>query len=168
MPEKNGYVFTGWYSDESLTDKISSIRLSSNKTVYAGWQEEQNTGVNPFSDVHLADWFYNDVIFIYERGLMLGTSTNTFSPYEMTTRGMMAQILWRLDGSPASKIENGCSDVAAESWYCDAITWTTENGIFQGYSKQQIFEPQEPISREQLAAILYRLQGLRHFQQERS
>ena len=156
-PKRSGYAFTGWYSDKGLTNKITSIRLNGSKTVYAGWQAEQNpnTGANPFTDVNTTDWFYNDVMFVYEKGLMLGTSKTTFSPYGTATRGMMATILWRMEGSPAPKGGNGFSDVDAGKWYADAITWTSENGIFRGYDNN-LFMPEDPITREQLAAIFYR------------
>ena len=156
-PTRSGYAFTGWYSDKGLTEKITSIRLNGSKTVYAGWQAEQNpnTGANPFTDVNTTDWFYNDVMFVYEKGLMLGTSKTTFSPYKTATRGMMATILWRMEGSPAPKGGNGFADVDAGKWYADAITWTAENGIFRGYDNN-LFMPEDPITREQLAAIFYR------------
>ena len=156
-PTRSGYAFTGWYSDKGLTEKITSIRLNGSKTVYAGWQAEQNpnTGANPFTDVNTTDWFYNDVMFVYEKGLMLGTSKTTFSPYGTATRGMMATILWRMEGSPAPKGGNGFADVDAGKWYADAITWTAENGIFRGYDNN-LFMPENPITREQLAAIFYR------------
>ncbi len=156
-PKRSGYAFTGWYSDKGLTEKITSVRLNGSKTVYAGWQAEQNpnTGANPFTDVNTTDWFYNDVMFVYEKGLMLGTSKTTFSPYNTATRGMMATILWRMEGSPAPKGGNGFADVDAGKWYADAITWTAENGIFRGYDNN-LFMPENPITREQLSAIFYR------------
>ena len=152
----DGYDFSGWYSDKRLTNKITEIKLNGNKTVYAGWTKHNpNTGANPFTDVNTTDWFYNDVMFVYEKGLMLGTSKTTFSPYGTATRGMMATILWRMEGSPAPKGGNGFSDVDAGKWYADAITWTSENGIFRGYDNN-LFMPEDPITREQLAAIFYR------------
>ena len=156
-PKRSSYAFTGWYSDKGSTNKITSIRLNGSKTVYAGWQAEQNpnTGANPFTDVSEKDWFYGDVMFVYENGLMLGTSKTLFSPHGTATRGMMATILWRMEGSPAPKGKNSFTDVEAGKWYADAITWTAENGIFAGYGKDK-FGPDDPITREQLAAIFYR------------
>ena len=107
------------------------------------------------TDVSEKDWFYGDVMFVYENGLMLGTSKTLFSPYGTATRGMMATILWRMEGSPAPKGKNSFTDVEAGKWYADAITWTAENGIFAGYGKDK-FGPDDPITREQLAAIFYR------------
>ena len=117
--------------------------------------ENPNTGANPFTDVSEKDWFYGDVMFVYENGLMLGTSKTLFSPHGTATRGMMATILWRMEGSPAPKGKNSFTDVEAGKWYADAITWTAEKGIFAGYGKDK-FGPDDPITREQLAAIFYR------------
>ena len=157
VPTWRGHTFIGWYSERSLTNKVSSVYLTKDMTVYAGWRVDENpgTGANPFTDVSEKDWFYGDVMFVYENGLMLGTSKTLFSPHGTATRGMMATILWRMEGSPAPKGKNSFTDVEAGKWYADAITWTAENGIFAGYGKDK-FGPDDPITREQLAAIFYR------------
>ena len=157
VPTWRGHTFIGWYSERSLTNKVSGVYLTKDMTVYAGWRvdENPNTGANPFTDVSEKDWFYGDVMFVYENGLMLGTSKTLFSPHGTATRGMMATILWRMEGSPAPKGKNSFTDVEAGKWYADAITWTAENGIFAGYGKDK-FGPDDPITREQLAAIFYR------------
>ena len=157
VPTWRGHTFIGWYSERSLTNKVSGVYLTKDMTVYAGWRvdENPNTGANPFTDVSEKDWFYGDVMFVYENGLMLGTSKALFSPHGTATRGMMATILWRMEGSPAPKGKNSFTDVEAGKWYADAITWTAENGIFAGYGKDK-FGPDDPITREQLAAIFYR------------
>ena len=157
VPTRHGHTFIGWYSDQSLTNQISEVSLTKNMTVYAGWRADENPDivVNPFTDVSEKDWFYNDAMFVYKNGLMLGTSKTLFSPHGTVTRGMMATILWRMEGSLAPKDENSFTDVEAGRWYADAITWATENGIFAGYSKDK-FGPEDPITREQLTAIFYR------------
>ena len=157
VPTWRGHTFIGWYSERSLMNKVSGVYLTKDMTVYAGWRVDENpgTGANPFTDVSEKDWFYGDVMFVYENGLMLGTSKTLFSPYGTATRGMMATILWRMEGSPAPKGKNSFTDVEAGKWYADAITWTAENGIFAGYGKDK-FGPDDPITREQLAAIFYR------------
>ena len=157
VPTWRGHAFIGWYSERSLTNKVSGVYLTKDMTVYAGWRVDENpgTGANPFTDVSEKDWFYGDVMFVYENGLMLGTSKTLFSPHGTATRGMMATILWRMEGSPAPKGKNSFTDVEAGKWYADAITWTAENGIFAGYGKDK-FGPDDPITREQLAAIFYR------------
>ena len=157
VPTWRGHTFIGWYSERSLTNKVSGVYLTKDMTVYALWRVNENpgTGANPFTDVSEKDWFYGDVMFVYENGLMLGTSKTLFSPHGTATRGMMATILWRMEGSPAPKGKNSFTDVEAGRWYADAITWTAENGIFAGYGKDK-FGPDDPITREQLAAIFYR------------
>ena len=157
VPTRHGHTFIGWYSDQSLTNQISEVSLTKNMTVYAGWRADENPDIvaNPFTDVSEKDWFYNDAMFVYKNGLMLGTSKTLFNPHGTVTRGMMATILWRMEGSLAPKDENSFTDVEAGRWYADAITWTTENGIFAGYSKDK-FGPDDPITREQLTAIFYR------------
>ena len=157
VPTWRGHTFIGWYSERSLTNKVSGVYLTKDMTVYAGWRVDENpgTGANPFTDVSEKDWFYGDVMFVYENGLMLGTSKTLFSPHGTATRGMMATILWRMEGSPAPKGKNSFTDVEAGKWYADAIIWTAENGIFAGYGKDK-FGPDDPITREQLAAIFYR------------
>ena len=157
VPTWRGHAFIGWYSERSLTNKVSGVCLTKDMTMYAGWRMDENpgTGVNPFTDISEKDWFYGDVMFVYENGLMLGTSKTLFSPHGTAMRGMMATILWRMEGSPVPKGKNSFTDVEAGKWYADAITWTTENGIFAGYGKDK-FCPDDPITREQLAAIFYR------------
>ena len=157
VPTWRGHTFIGWYTERSLMNKVSGVYLTKDMTVYAGWRvdENPNTGANPFIDVSEKDWFYGDVMFVYENGLMLGTSKTLFSPHGTATRGMMATILWRMEGSPAPKGKNSFTDVEAGRWYADAITWTAENSIFAGYGKDK-FGPDDPITRERLAAIFYR------------
>ncbi len=157
VPTWRGHTFIGWYSERGLINKVSGVYLTKDMTVYAGWRVDENpsTGANPFTDVSEKDWFYGDVMFVYENGLMLGTSKTLFSPHGTATRGMMATILWRMEGNPVPKGKNSFTDVEAGTWYADAITWTAENGIFAGYGKDK-FGPDDPITREQLAAIFYR------------
>ena len=157
VPTWRGHTFIGWYSERSLTNKVSGVYLTKDMTVYALWRVDENpgTGANPFTDVSQKDWFYGDVMFVYENGLILGTCKTLFSPHGTATRGMMATILWRMEGSPAPKGKNSFTDVEAGKWYADAITWTAENSIFAGYGKDK-FGPDDPITREQLAAIFYR------------
>ena len=164
VPTWRGHTFIGWYSERSLMNKVSGVYLTKDMTVYALWRVDENpgTGANPFTDVSEKDWFYGDVMFVYENGLMLGTSKTLFSPYGTATRGMMATILWRMEGSPAPKGKNSFTDVEAGKWYADAITWTAENSIFAGYGKDK-FGPDDSITREQLAAIFYRYAGYKGY-----
>ena len=117
--------------------------------------EEAEEGNNPFTDVSEDDWFYDDVMFVYENGLMEGISSTQFGPYETQTRGRMAEILWRMEGSPAPKVKNSFADVEDGARYADAIAWITENDILSGYGKDS-FGPGDPITWEQLAVMFYR------------
>lgn len=108
-----------------------------------------------FRDVLKTDWFYKDVQFVTENKLMLGTDNMNFSPKATVTRAMVATILWRMESEPAAKRTSNFTDVATGKWYSDAIAWTSENGIFTGYGSGK-FGTNDPITREQLAAILYR------------
>ncbi len=158
-PTREGYEFIGWYADENLTEKITSIRLTRNTTVYAGWEENPSTGFeNPFTDVSESDWFFGDVKFVYQNGLMNGTSSTTFSPDGTTSRGMIVTILWRMAGSPDMKDEilgYPFQDVDANAYYATAVYRARMNGIADGYG-DNTFGPDKPITREQMAVMLYR------------
>ncbi len=110
---------------------------------------------NPFHDVSDKDWFYDDVRFVSENKLMNGTGSNTFNPKVTTTRGMIVTVLYRLAGEP--RVSDPCpfDDVKSGSYYENAITWAEANGIVKGYGNAR-FGPQNEITREQMATILYR------------
>lgn len=158
-PMRDGYDFGGWYADKDLTQRITEIKLSGSKTVYADWKKREPDAVkNPFADVNAGDWFYRDVLFSYEKGLMSGMDAATFAPYANTTRAQIAVIFYRMEGSPAVEGENSFADVVRGSgtaWFYDAVTWAQQNGIMGGYDNSS-FAPNDPITREQLAAIFYR------------
>ena len=196
IPTRSGYTFTGWYSDIELTDPIASVRMSGNKTVYAGWHEEidediidewdqetddelhdelqsqdaedsladwhELTEIISFDDVSEYDWFRDDVMFVYGKEMMLGTSDITFNPYGMATRSMIATILWRMEGSPSPMNVPDFADVDRDVWYSDAVAWATENGIYQGYGNGR-FGPNDPVTREQLAAIFCRYANYKRY-----
>lgn len=161
-PMRDGYDFGGWYADKDLTQRITEIKLSGSKTVYADWKkrepDEPDAVKNPFADVNAGDWFYQDVLFSYEKGLMSGMDAAAFAPYANTTRAQIAVIFYRMEGSPAVEGENSFTDVVRGSgtaWFYDAVTWAQQNGIMGGYSNSS-FAPNDPITREQLTAIFYR------------
>lgn len=153
-PTKSGATFEGWYADKSLTKKITSVKLDANTTVYAKWTEAPVSGL-PFGDVKSADWFYNDVKYVYEKGMMAGTAADVFAPNATTTRAMIVTILYRLEGSPAVTGTSAFVDVPAGQWYTDAVNWAAANQIVKGTSATT-FAPNDSITREQMAAILYR------------
>lgn len=106
----------------------------------------------PFSDVNADDWFFDVVCYVYDKGLMTGTSDREFSPNLTTTRGMIVSILNRLEGGPIAE-SAGFTDVADGDWYADAVNWAASEGIVAGY-EDNTFRPNDPITREQLAAML--------------
>lgn len=118
--------------------------------------------VSPFGDVQSTDWYYDEVQYVYENGLMSGTSATTFSPDATTTRGMIVTILHRLEGTPAVSTSGTFADVAAGQYYTDAVEWASANGIVGGYGNGR-FGPNDPITREQMAAILYRYAAYKEY-----
>lgn len=112
------------------------------------------SSASPFTDVSKTDWFYDAVQYVYANGLIEGTSANTFSPKVTTSRGMLVTILWRLEGQP--KVSGTAfNDVASGRWYTDAVQWASATGIVEGYNNGK-FGPNDALTREQMATILYR------------
>ena len=109
----------------------------------------------PFRDVSKNDWFYDDVVYVYRNGYMEGVSSTKFAPNQYTTRGQIVTILWRLTGEPRAAKENKFYDVSSKMYYDKAISWAAEAGIVDGFDAHT-FKPDENVTREQLAAILYR------------
>ena len=114
------------------------------------WEEEP---AMPFVDVDENDWFYDVVLYAYENGLMTGTSADTFAPNTATTRGMIVSMLARLEGVTSAE-SAGFTDVADNDWYATAVNWAASEGIVNGF-EDDTFRPNAPITREQMAAILY-------------
>lgn len=114
----------------------------------------------PFADVPSGSWYYDDVAYVYDTGLMTGLTATAFGPNLSTTRGMIVTILWRMENEPAAK--HGCpfADVRRGSYYEQAIAWASENGIVTGFDAST-FAPDRTITREQLAAILFRFAAYR-------
>ena len=112
----------------------------------------------PFTDVSESSWYYEAVKFMYEQGLMAGTGETTFSPNTATTRGMIAAILYRLEGNPETDASMSFTDIGPGEYYSEAIAWAAEQGIVAGYS-ETLFGPDDPVTREQLVSMLYRYAG---------
>ena len=107
-----------------------------------------------FSDVTPGAWYVDVVQYAYDYGLMTGTSATTFEPDTTTSRAMIVSILHRLEGSPSVGTSD-FSDVASGAWYAGPVAWAAENGIVAGF-EDGTFGPNDPITREQMASILYR------------
>ena len=172
---KPGYTFLGWFTAASGGVQVRQIEATEtgDKTFYARWQKTvlppppvtPGTPVTParpaapvglpFADVSGSDWFYNDVRYVYEKGIMDGTGADRFSPNAPLTRAMIVTILYRMAGSPSVSGSSDFTDVAAGKWFAKAVAWAAANGIVNGYGSG-LFGPNDPVTREQLAAILYR------------
>lgn len=169
LPSKDGYVLTDWYTDSVggtsfMFDQkwnVDMIKVQQDRTItlYARWEkapeEPEETDSfpalaagalllagddNPFRDVRAIDWFYDDVMYAYDRGLITGTAYDKFSPRDSFTRGMLLTILARHDGVHTK----------GTPWYQAGCDWAAKNGISDGEN------PEEAISREEFALILYR------------
>ena len=112
-------------------------------------------GAAPFLDVAEDAWYADAVAYVYDNGLMSGTSTTLFSPNATTTRGMIVTMLYRLEGEPRISSGSAFDDVDAGMYYADAVAWASQNDIVTGYD-EATFGPNNAITREQMAAILYR------------
>ena len=155
-----GYTFT---ADSALADRpgvyTTYKQNGRDVTIYV----TAKTGTLPdfpFDDVAQGTWYYEGVRYAYEHGLMSGTGEGTFSPDLPTSRGMLVTILYRLAGSPDAGSAS-FTDVAPGQWYADGVAWASANGVVSGYTDGS-FRPNDTITREQMAAILYqyaRLQG---------
>ena len=109
----------------------------------------------PFTDVPEGAWYADAAAYVYEHGLMAGTSATTFAPDATTSRSMIATILWRMAGSPVVNYAMDYTDVAQGQWYSEAIRWAASEGIVGGYGNG-LFGTNDPITREQFAVMLYR------------
>ncbi len=109
----------------------------------------------PFTDVHVWDWYYDNVYAVYDMGLMNGTSATTFEPDSETTRAMMVTILYRMEGSPKTTAYTPFYDVPQNTWYTDAVDWAFKNKVVNGMG-DGTFAPDLSITREEMATMFYR------------
>ncbi len=154
-PFKEGYVFGGWYTDTALTQEYDfSTPITKSLTLYAKWIESENIGLK-FTDINNAAWYYDVVKNVVEKGLMNGISETQFAPEIEVTRAMFVTILYRAAGEPAVSSTTNFVDVSADKYYADAVAWANANGIVTGVTESE-FAPDNNITREQMATILYR------------
>ena len=156
VTDEDGYAVA---LSEEGTNKYSFKMPASSVTVKATFVKGEGL---PFTDVSVEDWFYDAVVYAYENGMMNGTSATLFTPNATTTRGMIVTVLYRLENSPKVQTGNTFKDVAADQYYAEAVAWAADKGIVNGYTNGE-FRPNEPITREQLAAILYRYASYKNY-----
>lgn len=135
-----------------VEDGVMSIPLSGSATV------EIVDNSKEFNDVPSESWAADAVAFASARELFSGTSETTFSPDQTMSRGMLATVLYRLDGSPELDLTEAFQDVSSEAWYAEGVAWAVENGIAGGYGGSQ-FGPDDSITREQFVVMLWRYAG---------
>ena len=160
---RRNYIFLGWFTANNIRVTEISAADSGDKIFYAHWMA---AGTIPgiidaigdsmrFDDVSKGDWFYKDVEYVYNEGIMDGVSKREFAPNETLTRAMIVKILYRIEGEPAGYRSSDFNDVESGRWYTGAVAWAAEKEIVKGYGNGK-FGPNDPVTREQLAAILYR------------
>lgn len=147
VTDRGNGTYTFNMPSERVTVAASFVAIPDSET-------GEDDGTLPFADVASGDWYYAAVQYAYDNGLMAGTSAAAFSPDLAVTRGMMVTILYSLEGTPEAA-SAGFTDVADGQWYAAAVNWAASNGIVSGYG-DGVFGPNDTITREQMAAILYR------------
>ena len=158
----NGSDDNSGSNDNSNSDSSSSNNNNSNNSNNNSSNNNNNNSNTdkpetsiPFTDVSEKDWYYDAVKFAYDNGLMSGVSSTAFEPNANTTRGMIVTVMYRLENEPNVNIDNSFEDVKPSDYYGNAIYWAKQNNIVTGYNSTT-FAPNDNITREQMAAILYR------------
>ena len=155
-PVREGYNFAGWYTDEKLTNSITSLKLTANTTVYAKWTEK---GAMPFADVPVDSYYYDAVLWALDKRITSGANPVTFAPGGICTRAQAVTFLWRAMGSPESTRTNSpFADVKADAYYYKAVLWATEKSITKGTS-DSTFSPNRTVTRSQTMTFLWRTAG---------
>ncbi len=149
----DGYIVKEIYINGELvtTEALKNLKVTDKVEVVF---EKVAEWVNPFTDVSESDWFYEAVKYVSMNNLMVGTGDETFEPNTTLSRAMLVTILWRLEGEPEPLGFNPFTDLT-QDWYKDAVIWASENGIIMGYGNN-IFAPDDNLTREQMATVLYR------------
>ena len=159
-PTKEGYDFSGWYSDSKLTTAVTSVTMTKDITVYAKWTEKSQTAKLPFTDVPETAYYRDAVAWAVEKGVTSGVTATTFAPDRVCTRAETVTFLWRAMGSPEpAAANNPFTDVSANDYYYKAVLWAVEKGITKGAS-DTTFSPAAPVTRAQTVTFLWRAAGM--------
>ena len=148
----------GTYTFIQPSGKVTITVTFRRLTSVSDCPHDENCPMTPFTDADRNAWYHDGVHYCVEHGLMMGTSQTTFAPDIVTTRGMIVTILWRLEGSPIVGGPLDYDDVKAEDWYGGAVRWADSVGVVTGYGNGK-FGPNDIITREQMAAMLWRYAG---------
>lgn len=155
--EEDSIVPSPWDSIETEGGAFSSEIEEAGLTYAAQGAETYGARSSslPFRDVSSSSWFYDDVVYVYEAGLMDGISSTEFAPNASLTRAEVVTVLYRLDGSPAVDGGSAFTDVPDGAFYSKPVAWASQNGIVEGVGNHE-FLPKKSITREQIATIFYR------------
>lgn len=162
-PTKDGFKFDGWYTDKELTTAYDfAAKVTKSFTLYAKWTENEKEPEvdNPnkstiFTDVKATDWFFESVKYVADNKLMNGVAENKFAPNDTLTRAMLVTVLYRNAGEPATNRSIPFGDIDMGAYYANAVSWAKQNGIVNGVTENE-FAPDSNITREQIAAIMFR------------
>ncbi len=163
VPTRDGYVFAGWYTDSAYKNKFDiTTPVVRPITLYAKWIdinecrgiEEDHCPCLNFYDLDPTMWYHKAVDYVLNNKMMIGVAETQFAPDWDVTRAMLVTVLWRAEGKPSGK-QTTFTDLEEGLYYVDAVQWATENGVVTGHS-DEIFAPNDAITREQFAAIMYR------------
>ena len=148
----DGYKFEGWYIGDELvsTDANHTIIATSDMTITAKF--------SGYTDVKKTDWYYDAVNYVNNNGIMTGYSDTKFAPNDKLSRAQACQVIYNIANANEQATEAIFSDVPLGQWYTNAISWASKNGVVSGYGNN-LFGPDDAITREQMAAILYRYVG---------
>ena len=148
----DGYKFEGWYVGDKLvsTNANYTITATSDMTITAKF--------SGYTDIKKTDWYYDAVNYASENGIMTGYSETQFAPNDKLSRAQACQVIYNIADANEQATEDIFSDVPLGQWYTNAISWSSKNGVVSGYGNN-LFGPDDTITREQMAAILYRYVG---------
>ena len=149
---KDTVISSGGHTSSSATARPS--KDTGWKLSYQKCPKDKTCPIWPFTDASTTQWYHDGVHFCLENGLMVGYGSNTFQPDAGTTRGMIAVMLWRLNGSPVVNYAMRFDDVKNGAWYTEAIRWAVSEGIAFGYGNGK-FGPDDVVTREQMVTILW-------------
>ena len=148
LTQRSDSTYTFHMPDGPVTVEASFLRT-------APGPEQPSTSTAVFADVSYSDWYYDAVLYAASHDLMAGVSTGRFAPNDTLTRAQLVQILYALEGRPAVSSVSAFTDVASGAWYASAVNWAADSGVVSGVGNGA-FGPNDPLTREQLALILYR------------
>lgn len=157
-PTREDYIFGGWYSDAALTNRITSIKITANTTIFAKWTLIEDAAVpegkaGSFNDVNGDNWFYTDVEWANKQKLMLGDGNDLFKPHVQISDAMVVTVLARLAGIDLNTYANANDqNVLVGQWYDKEAAWAKANGLIA----DDAFSPNPPTPRGELAVMLVR------------